>query len=96
MDHSDVLKVNARELENRPSEPDVNMEHIAMKARGETHQKLFKAFSQRGARGILVARVARWEVIYLEQKCQELGQMVEHTGEKQDVLAALWKAKRAC
>ena len=49
---------------------------------------------------ILVASVARWEehqmmLIRLEQKCQELCQVIEQMSERQELLAALMESKKS-
>ena len=47
LNNSEVLKVNTRDLVFHvlaPNEPNVNIEHIVMQARGEGHQRLFQAF----------------------------------------------------
>ena len=69
---SEVLKVDAQALE-APNEPHIDIKHSVMQARGERHQRLFHAFSRRGANEILFASVARQEehqrmIIILEQK----------------------------
>ena len=62
LNKSEVLKVNARELECHvlaPNEPNIDIEHIVRQARGEKHQRLIQVFSRQGAKEILVAIVAR-------------------------------------
>ena len=63
-----------------PNEPNIDIKHIVMQARGERHRRLFHAFSQQGANVILVASVARWDehqrMLTLEQKSQELCQAI--------------------
>ena len=96
LNKSEVLRVNAQELEYHvlaPNEPSIDIEHIVMQARGEGHQRLLQAFSRQGANKILVASVARLEehqrvLIILEQKRQELCQPFEQTSERQKLLAA--------
>ena len=56
-----------------PNEPNIDIEHMVMQARGEGRQRLFQAFNRQGAKEILVASLARWEehqrmIIVLEQK----------------------------
>ena len=98
LDHSEVSKVNTREL--APNEPEADMGHIVVQARGEEHQRLFQVFSRQGAQAILVASVARWEkyqkmLIFLEQTCQELCQTVEQMSERQELLAALMESEKS-
>ena len=64
LDNSETLRVDTKELEDHifaPSEPRVDIDHIARQARGEQRQRLFQIFSRQGAKEILVASVARWE-----------------------------------
>ena len=64
LDNSEALKVDSKELEDQvpaPNEPRVDIDHIAVQARGEQHQRLSQIFTRQGAKEILVASVARWE-----------------------------------
>ena len=80
LDNSEMLKVKTRELESHvlaPNEPIVDMVHSVTQARGTGQKRLFRAFNWQGAKGSVVASLARWEerqrmLIILEQKCQEL------------------------
>ena len=97
LNHSEMLKVNTRELEYHvlaTYEPRVDIEHLVRQARGEQHQRLFQIFSRQGATEILVASVARWKehqrmLIVLERRCLDLSEAVEKPTEKQELLTTL-------
>ena len=49
LDNSEALKVDTKELEDHvlaPSEPRVDIDHMARQARGEQHERLFQIFSR--------------------------------------------------
>ena len=103
LDNSEALKVDTKELEDHvlaPCEPRVDIDHIARQARGEQRQRLFQIFSRQGAKGILVASVARWEehlrmLTVLERKCLDLSEAIEQLSEKQELLATLMESKKS-
>ena len=69
--------MSTRELEHHvlaPNEPDLDMEHIVVLARGEKASKIVPGLQSARSKEFLVASVARWEehlrmLIYLERTC---------------------------
>ena len=57
---------------------------------------MFQISSRQGAHEILVASMAKWEVlIVLERECLDLGEAIENLSEKQELLANLMEGKRS-
>ena len=85
LDRSESLEVDIDELEHvllAPDEPNVDIKHVAVHARGDRHQKIFHTFAGQGGHEIVVASAARWDehermLIIHEQRCQELCQAIE-------------------
>ena len=88
-DKSEVQEVNAGELEFQvlaPNEPNIDIEHIVVQARGEGHQRQFQAFCRQRANETRVASVARWEerqrmltVVILAQALKVRGLFISFT-----------------
>ena len=87
---SEVLKVSTGEMKEQVlSQSD--------EARSEKSKKLFQSFTQ-GVNEVLIASVARWEeplkgLVVLERHCLALREEVEHSNERQEVLAVLMAGK---
>ena len=77
---SESLEVDIKDLEHfllAPDEPNVDIKHIALRARVGRHQNIFRTFARQGGHEIGVASAARWDehermLIIHEQKYQEL------------------------
>ena len=62
LDRSVNLEVDIKELEYfllAPDEPNVDVKHVALQARGDGHQTLFRTFARPGGHEIGVASAAR-------------------------------------
>ena len=87
LEDSEVLKVSTRELKEQvlfPDESSVSFVRIARQARSENSKKLFQIFRQ-GANEVLIASMARW--------AEHLKGLVEHSNDRQEVLALLMEGK---
>ena len=73
------MEVDIEEMEFfllAPDEPVVDIKHIALHARGNRQQKLFRTFAEQGGHEIMIASTERWDehermLIIQGQKCQE-------------------------
>ena len=95
LNKSELLKVNFRELEFRvlaPNEPNIDIEHTVMQARGETKGCSRLSVGKEQMRFCSpVWREGREHqrmLIILEQKSQELCQAIVQRSERQKLIAA--------